>query len=102
MLEQFARFQEHHTTIPNLVMHFLTSVLQLVGCIWFVFSPKPLILVGVFAIPWVTDGIGHMLEGNFKEVWDKCEEGTNAAGLNPLTNWAFKLIALPIALISPK
>ena len=102
MLEKFAAFQEYHTTIPNLIMHFLSSVLQMGFVVAFLIYWNPLFILALAITPFITDGIGHLLEGNFQEVLIKnSEEGAlNVADANPFLNFAFKLIALPIAIIS--
>ncbi len=58
-------------------------------------------LAVTFAIPWITDGIGHLCEGNFKEVWEESKrvDSSNALNVNPLENFILKLIALPYAII---
>ncbi len=102
MLEKFAAFQEYHNSFPNLVFHFLSSVLQIAFAITFVIEWNPIYIVCLAVVPFITDAVGHLLEGNFSEVMEKNSEAKalNVADANPFLNFLFKLIALPIAIIS--
>jgi len=93
-------FYKWHGTWLNLAWHFATSVAQITFVLLFFKSWNLLYLVSVPLIPWLTDGIGHLCEGNFKEVMKESKEngGTNAVNVNGWTNFILRLIALPYAL----
>ena len=100
--EGYRVFKKYHTTALNLMVHFLTSVLQIFFVICFTHTLNLLWVVLVFIIPYITDGIGHIFEGNFKKVLSVSKEKkrSNSAGVSGFDNFLYRIIAFCQKVIS--
>ena len=95
--KKYQEFRIYHTTFLNLAFHFGTSICQICLVYSFFETYSFWYLVFVPIIPYLTDGIGHILEGNFFEVLlvSKFKKSTNSAGVNGFQNFIYRLMALP-------
>jgi len=93
--EGYIVFKKHHTTFFNLIFHFLTSLLQIYFFICFCYTLNLMWFLLVFTIPYITDAIGHLCEGNFKKVLfiSKQNKKTNSAGVNGFDNFLYRILA---------
>tara|TARA_R100001509_G_scaffold13744_1_gene7079 strand:- start:1309 stop:1644 length:336 start_codon:yes stop_codon:yes gene_type:complete len=93
-------FYRWHGTWANLTFHFLTSVAQIVLAVSFLKTFNWWYLITIPVVPWFTDGLGHISEGNFKQVVQegKRNRSTNAVNVSGWVNFLLRLVALPYAL----
>ena len=91
----YDEFKKYHNTFLNIIFHLLTVYLQIVSIVFFFYTLRPSFLLITIAIPFVTDGIGHLLERNFGEVVElsKKNKSTNSSGANGLYNMLYKILA---------
>ena len=80
------------------MLHFFTVLIQLYF-VYFIFTNEFsfnsfLYIILFFIIPFITDGIGHIIEKNFGLVLiaSKLKKSTNSAGANYFENFLFKII----------
>lgn len=91
----YAEFKKYHNTFLNITFHLLTVYLQIVSLVFFFHTLRPSFILITIAIPFVTDGIGHLLERNFGEVVElsKKNKSSNSAGVNAFYNTIYKMLA---------
>ena len=87
-------FKIWHTTKLNILFHFITSILQIYFSYLFIAEFNFLYIFLIILIPYITDGIGHKLEGNFDVVliMSKLNKSTNSAGVNGFYNFLYRLM----------
>ena len=87
-------FKHWHTTKWNIFFHFLTAIIQSAFFCLFLFTFNFYYILGMILIHYITDGIGHLCEKNFRIVliMSKLAKSSNAIGTNPLYNYLFKII----------
>ena len=90
----YQNFKVWHKHKLNIIFHFLTSLLQIYFVYLFIVNFNPLYLLGVVIIPYITDGIGHLIEKNFGMVLliSKMFKTTNSAGLNGVYNFLYRIM----------
>tara|TARA_R100000808_G_C2082927_1_gene106167 strand:+ start:273 stop:632 length:360 start_codon:yes stop_codon:yes gene_type:complete len=90
----YKNFKNFHNNYLNIIFHFFTSVLQIYWSYLFVMEFNFLYLLFVILIPYLTDGIGHLIEKNFTIVlmMSKLEKSTNSAGVNGFYNFLYKIL----------
>jgi len=95
--KKYEEFKIYHNTFLNLAFHFATSVSQIAFALLFLKTYSFWYLLFIPIIPYLTDGIGHILEGNFFEVLliSKLKKSTNSSGASGFKNFIYRLIALP-------
>jgi len=93
-------FYRWHGTWTNLAFHFLTSVAQIGLALAFFKTFNWWYLITIPVLPWFTDGLGHISEGNFKQVVQegKRNRSTNAVNVSGWLNFVLRLVAFPYAL----
>ena len=97
-------FYRFHGTWLNLGFHFLTSIAQIGLAVCFLKTFHWYYLLTIPVLPWFTDGLGHLTEGNFRQVVRESRENkaTNAVNVNGWTNFVLRLVAFPYALYKKK
>jgi len=97
-------FYKWHGTWANLVFHFLTSVGQICLAVCFLKTWNWWYFITIPILPWFTDGLGHVCEGNFRQVVQegKKNKSTNAVNVSGWVNFVLRLVALPYALYKKK
>tara|TARA_R100000908_G_C3708451_1_gene116034 strand:+ start:551 stop:871 length:321 start_codon:yes stop_codon:yes gene_type:complete len=90
----YQNFKVWHKHKLNILFHFLTSILQIYFVFLFIVNFNPLYLLGVVIIPYITDGIGHLIEKNFGMVLliSKMFKSTNSAGVNGVYNFLYRIM----------
>ena len=90
----YKKFKQWHTTKWNIFFHFLTAIIQFSFLWMFLFTLDFHYILGMILIPYITDGLGHLCEKNFRIVliMSKLAKSTNAVGTNPLYNFLYKII----------
>ena len=90
----YQNFKVWHKHKLNILFHFLTSILQIYFVFLFIINFNPLYLLGVVIIPYITDGIGHLIEKNFGMVLliSKMFKSTNSAGVNGVYNFLYRIM----------
>lgn len=93
-LKGYENFKIWHTTPLNIFFHFLTSLFQIYFTYMFIMDFDIIFLFGVLLIPYITDGIGHLLEKNFQVVliMSKFKKSTNSAGVNGFYNFLYRIM----------
>ena len=93
-LQGYNDFKMWHTTKWNIAIHFLTSTLQLSFFILFFMDYNFYYLLAILLIPYLTDGIGHLIEKNFRIVLlvSKFNGSTNSAGVNGFYNFLYRIM----------
>ena len=83
-----------HTNKSNIAIHFLTSKLQFSFFILFFMDYNFYYLLAILLIPYLTDGIGHLIEKNFRIVLlvSKFNGSTNSAGVNGFYNFLYRIM----------
>tara|TARA_R100001463_G_scaffold6007_2_gene19990 strand:+ start:436 stop:765 length:330 start_codon:yes stop_codon:yes gene_type:complete len=87
-------FKVWHTNKWNIFCHFITSKIQLMFFILFFTNYNFYYLLGILLIPYLTDGIGHLIEKNFRIVLlvSKFNGSTNSAGVNGFYNFLYRIM----------
>ena len=87
-------FKVWHTNKWNIFFHFLTSLLQFSFLVLFFVDYNFYYLLSMILIPYLTDGIGHLIEKNFRVVliMSKFKKSTNSAGVNGFYNFLYKIM----------
>lgn len=90
----YSDFKIWHTSKLNILFHFITSILQIYFSYLFITEFNFLYLLLIISIPYITDGIGHKLEGNFAIVliMSKMYKSTNSAGVNGFYNFLYRIM----------
>lgn len=90
----YENFKVWHKHKLNILFHFLTSLLQIYFVYLFIVNFNLLYLLGVVIIPYITDGIGHLIERNFGMVLlvSKMFKSTNSAGVNGIYNFLYRIM----------
>jgi len=93
-LKGYSDFKIWHTSKLNIFFHFLTSMLQIYFSYLFITEFNFLYILLIISIPYITDGIGHKLEGNFAIVliMSKMYKSTNSAGVNGFYNFLYRIM----------
>ena len=92
--EGYETFKVWHNHKLNILFHFLTSLIQIYFFYLFIIHFNLLYVLGVIAIPYITDGIGHLIEKNFAMVLlaTKMTKKTNSAGVNGFYNFLYRIM----------
>lgn len=100
MRNQLEEFLKWHTTWANLICHFATAIFQIAYILFFFKTWSCWWLLALVITPWITDGLGHVLEGNLYAVAEQSKRNktTNAANVNWFDSFMCKLLALPYAM----
>ena len=87
-------FKVWHTNKWNIYFHFLTSKLQFSFFLLFFLDFNFYYILAMILIPYLTDGIGHLIEKNFRIVliMSKFKKSTNSAGVNGFYNFLYKIM----------
>ena len=87
-------FKVWHTKKWNIFFHLLTSLLQITFFVSFFIDYNFYYILWMILIPYLTDGIGHLTEKNFRIVLilSKFKKSTNSAGVNAFYNFLYKLM----------
>jgi len=90
----YKNFKIWHNTKLNILFHFLTSLLQIYFSYLLITELNFLYLFLIILIPYITDGIGHLLEGNFSVViiMSKIFKSSNSAGVNGFYNFLYRIM----------
>jgi hypothetical protein len=90
----YKNFKEWHTTKWNIFFHFLTAKFQFSFFCMFLYTFNFYYILAMILIPYITDGIGHLCEKNFRIVliMSKLQKSTNSAGVNSLYNFLYKIM----------
>lgn len=93
--EGYDEFKKYHNTFLCLFFHIVTVTIQSFCFVRFFLTFRPSLILIAIAIPFLTDGIGHMFEKNFKEVLENTSNNkkTNAGGVNVFYNFSYKIIS---------
>ena len=93
-LKGYSDFKIWHTGKLNILFHFITSLLQIYFSYLFITEFNFLYIFLIILIPYITDGIGHLIEGNFGIVllMSKMFKATNSAGVNAFWNFLYRLM----------
>ena len=93
-IQGYNDFKVWHTNKWNIFFHFLTSKLQFSFFILFFMDYNFYYLLAILLIPYITDGIGHLIEKNFRIVliMSKFNKSTNSAGVNGFYNFLYKIM----------
>ena len=93
-MEGYRDFKMFHKNTWNILFHFLTSFLQIHFFIIFCFSFNFYYILWMILIPYLTDGIGHLIEKNFRIVliMSKFKKSTNSSGVNGFYNFLYKIM----------
>ena len=87
-------FKVWHTNKWNIFFHVLTAKLQFSFFVLFFIDYNFYYLLWMILIPYLTDGIGHLIEKNFRIVllMSKFNKSTNSAGVNGIYNFLYKIM----------
>jgi len=87
-------FKVWHTNKWNIFFHFLTAKLQFSFFVLFFMDFNFYYILSIILIPYITDGIGHLIEKNFRVVliMSKFFKSTNSAGVNGIYNFMYKVM----------
>ena len=87
-------FKVWHTNKWNIFFHFLTAKLQFSFFVLFFMDFNFYYILSIILIPYITDGIGHLIEKNFRIVLlvSKFNGSTNSAGVNGFYNFLYRII----------
>lgn len=96
----YERFKKVHNSIINIWFHLLTSILQIIFTYELIETMNPMYFLMIIGIPFITDGIGHLLQGNFFYVVleSKKNNNTNSANVNGFYNFLYKIM-LPLEIV---
>ena len=92
--EGYEKFKVWHTHKLNISFHLLTSLLQVYFVYLCIKNHNPLYLLAVIIIPYITDGVGHLIEKNFGLVLlvSKMSKSTNSAGVSGFYNFLYRIM----------
>ncbi len=90
----YYEFKKYHNSFFNILFHLLTIYIQIVCTVFFFVTWRPSFILIVVGIPFITDGIGHLIEKNFGEVVElsKKNKSSNSAGVNAFYNFCYKIM----------
>lgn len=90
----YENFKVWHNSKLNILFHFLTSILQIYFVYLFIINFNFLYLLAVVIIPYITDGIGHLIEKNLGMVLlvSKMSKSPNSAGVNGVYNFLYRIM----------
>jgi len=92
--EGYDEFKKYHNSFLNILFHLLTIYIQIICFVFFLVTFRPSFILVIVGVPFITDGIGHLLERNFGEVVElsKKNKSTNSSGVNGFYNFAYKIM----------
>jgi len=89
----YENFKIFHTTKANILLHFITSLLQIIFSILFLIKFNFIYILSIILIPYITDGIGHKLEKNFAIVLLMTNLfKTNSSGVSGFYNFLYRIM----------
>lgn len=93
-IKGYKDFKVWHTNKWNIFFHFLTAKLQFSFFVLFFMDFNFYYILSIILIPYITDGIGHLIEKNFRVVliMSKFFKSTNSAGVNAIYNFMYKVM----------
>jgi len=93
-IKGYKNFKMWHTNKWNIFFHVLTAKLQFSFFVLFFLDYNFYYILSMILIPYLTDGIGHLIEKNFRIVliMSKFKRSTNSAGVNSIYNFLYKIM----------